>query len=256
MHSCGFGSTSLDKAINAFELRLHSDVRYDGFTGLKKANVSMRQTSQSPLAISRDQVVRATGRNPWDMTNEILYDLCQKYPDHTNQDAVLTKIHVIGRIYAAAIERRKNKKAEETNDTFYISSVVPALMASELDQWICRAKAVEPNTQVAMEVMVEAHGRTTELFKSISDLEKRSLASKYLHFHVPDLFYIYDSRAAKALRGLHKVLGKQPRYELRGDAEYQKFVGKCALLKSLCETRFGISLSPRQLDTLLLAIAF
>src|SRR5947208_3402490 len=121
----------------------------------------MRQTSQSPLAISRDQVVRATGRNPWDMTNAMLYDLCRKYPDHTNQDAVLTKIHVIGRIYAAAIERRKNKKAEETNDTFYTSSVVPALMASELDQWIRGAKAVEPNTQAAMEVMVEVHGRTT-----------------------------------------------------------------------------------------------
>jgi hypothetical protein len=188
------------------------------------------------------------------MTNAILYDLCQKYPDHTNQDAVLTKIHVVGRIYAAAIERRRNKKAGETNDTFYISNVVPALMASELDEWIRRAKAVELNTQAALEVMVEVHGRTTELFKSISDLEKRSLASKYLHFHVPDLFYIYDSRAAKALRGLHKVLGRQPRYDMLGDAEYQKFVGKCAVLKSLCETNFGISLSPRQLDTFLLAV--
>ena len=73
---------------------------------------------------------------------------------------------------------------------------------------------------------------------------------------MPDLFYIYDLRAARALRGLHKVLGRQPRYEMWGDAEYQKFVGKCAVLKSLCETRFGISLSPRQLDTLLLAITF
>lgn len=216
----------------------------------------MRQTSRSLLAISRDQVVRATGPNPWDMTNAMLYELCQNYPDHTNQDAVLTKIHVVGRIYAAAIERRRNKKAEETNDTFYISSVVPALMASELDQWIRRAKAVEPNTQAAMEVMVEVHGQTTELFKSISDLEKRSLASKYLHFHVPDLFYIYDSRAAKALRGLHKVLGRRLRNEMWGDAEYRKFVGKCDVLKSLCETKFGISLSPRQLDTLLLAITF
>jgi hypothetical protein len=190
------------------------------------------------------------------MTNELLYNLCQKYPDHTNQDAVLTKIHVIGRIYAAAIERRKNKKAEETNDSFYISSVVPALMASELDQWIQRAKAVEPNTQAALEVMVRVHGQTTELLKSISDLEKRSLASKYLHFHVPDLFYIYDSRAAKALRGLHKLLGRlpRPRSEMRGDAEYNNFVGKCVVLKSLCEAKFGISLSPRQLDTLLLAI--
>jgi hypothetical protein len=28
-----------------------------------------------------------------------------------------------------------------------------------------------------------------------SGLNKRSLASKYLHFHVPELFYISDSRA-------------------------------------------------------------
>jgi hypothetical protein len=186
----------------------------------------------------------------------MLYDLCQKYPDHTNQDAVLTKIHVIGRIYAAAIERRKNKKANETNDSFYISNVVPALMESEIDQWIRRANAVEPSTPVALEVMVQVHSQTTELFKSISDLEKRSLASKYLHFHVPDLFYIYDSRAANALRGLHRILGRLPRNEMLGDATYSSFVRRCAVLKSFCETKFGISLSPRQLDTFLLAITF
>jgi len=42
----------------------------------------------------------------------------------------------------------------------------------------------------------------TDIFTKISGIEKRSLSSKYLHFHFPDLFFLYDSRAVTSSRRL------------------------------------------------------
>ena len=39
----------------------------------------------------------------------ILYHLCKDNFQHEQEDVILTKVLFIGRIYAAAIERRKNK---------------------------------------------------------------------------------------------------------------------------------------------------
>ena len=45
----------------------------------------------------------------WDFGNNILYHLCKDNFQHEQEDVILTKVLFIGRIYAAAIERRKNK---------------------------------------------------------------------------------------------------------------------------------------------------
>jgi hypothetical protein len=39
-----------------------------------------------------------------------------------------------------------------------------------------------------------------------------------------------------------------------GDPKYSNFAAKCALVKSRCKTDFGIRLSPRELDYLLLSM--
>lgn len=204
------------------------------------------------LMLRRTQVVRAMRSSPWDFTNRILYDLCRRYPDHKDQGVALAKILLIGRVYAAAIERRRSK--EETNDDFYITIVEPKLRRSRLDQWLEQARAVRPNAPEALDVILEVHGRTTRLFRRISGLEKRSLASKYLHFHVPRLFYIYDSRAAKGLRSVAPIVGRASRCTGVGDNEYRKFVEKCRQLREYCEATFGLRISPQQLDNLLLAL--
>ena len=49
----------------------------------------------------------------WDFSNKVLYELCSNCPTHKIKYEVLAKIFFIGRIYAAAIERRKNKKSDE-----------------------------------------------------------------------------------------------------------------------------------------------
>jgi hypothetical protein len=85
-------------------------------------------------------------------------------------------------------------------------------------------------------------------------MQKRSLASKYLHFHVPQMFYIFDTRAVKATREFSDVLPRATKLTGQGDDEYRKFAEKANSLARLCEDKFGLSLSPRQLDNLLLKV--
>jgi hypothetical protein len=200
----------------------------------------------------RRHVEKAMQRNAWHFSNEVLYDLCREHPLHTEIDVVLAKILLIGRVYAAAIERRRSKN--EGNDNFYTTTVAPKIINSQIDRWIEAAKKPKPASAGALDVMIEMHGRTTQLFSEISGLEKRSLASKYLHFHVPQLFFIYDTRAVEGMRAVSQIVGRVSSYTGSGDKEYRKFAEKCSRLRSHCEAEFGAPLSPRQLDNLLLAL--
>lgn len=190
----------------------------------------------------------------WDAGNRVLYDLCREHPAHTDNGEVLAKILLIGRVYAAAIERRRTKSDDHDNDRFYVETVAPAIRASNIDKWLRRARAVEPGTPDGTRALIAVHGDTTRLFSEISQLEKRSLASKYLHFHVPKLFFIYDSRAVEAMREFSDVLPRAGRTDGTGDNEYRKFAGKCLALVDYCEKAFGLHLLPRQVDNLLLKV--
>ena len=200
----------------------------------------------------RNRVVNAMKPTCWDLGNKLLYDLCRLHPSHDEADAVLAKIWLIGRSYAAAIERRKEKG--DPNDDFYVDKVAPKIQRSKMDSWINKAKRVRPGTTDALNTMIEVHANTTDLLFEISDLKKRSLASKYLHFHVPKLFYIYDSRAVEALAKFSFVMPKAPRSTSFGDDEYRKFTKKCDLLRQKIESEFGLLPTPRQLDNLLLSV--
>ncbi len=213
----------------------------------------MRKSQAHPIC--RGRVEQARAPNPWDLTNKILYDLCRDHPKHIDREAVLAKIQIIGRVYAASIERRKNKGEEETTNSFYLSRVSPLILRSKLDEWIDKSRATDPDSEGALAVMVKVHNLTTELFSKISGLNKRSLASKYLHFHVPDLFYIFNSRAEGAIRQLRSFIGKARTPINSGDRTYSNFAAKCAFVKSRCKTDFGIKLSTRELDNLLLSVS-
>ncbi len=202
--------------------------------------------------LTRDIVLQSMSPTPWEFSNQLLYKLCAQYPDHTDTGEVLAKILLIGRVYAAAIERRKNKQDDDQNDAFYIHTVAPTIQASQIDEWLYHARSVEPGTKESFTTLVNAHNNVTELFNKISGLDKRSLASKYLHFHVPKLFFIYDSRAAKAIRAFSYLLPRATRSDGIGDNEYRKFAEKCQHLVTICRTSFGLNLLPRHIDNLLL----
>jgi len=209
----------------------------------------------------QNAVNHARDPNPWDIGNSVLYKLCQEHPLHEEEQAVLAKVWLIGRAYAAAIERRRPRKEKdayikEENDVFY-HKVVGEIKKSPIDKWISKIKKEhnEPTIKSLNDIL-SVHANVTKLFTDISGLQKRSLASKFLHFHVPELFYIYDSRAVKVMNRLASILSfeKNPTTVDTHDPEYSKFAEKCLHLQTYIEKEFKVLLTPRQIDNLLLNI--
>jgi hypothetical protein len=204
--------------------------------------------------LTRTLVKAASSPSPWDLGNRVLYDLCRKHQRHRDVPSILAKVWLIGRSYAVAIERRKTKSSE--NDDFYLSRVAPVIRRSGIDRWIDSLSMHRRIDATSMNAVLAVHGKVTELFSRISGLQNRSLASKYLHFHRPDLFYLYDTRAVAALRTLTPIVGRASRGGDAGgvDSEYRKLVEKCSRLTAHVRERFGVRLTPRQVDNLLLRL--
>jgi len=217
-------------------------------TALSVSDLDIRDLLQNAVNHARNP-------NPWDLGNSVLYRLCQENSLHNEDQAILAKIWLIGRSYAAAIERRRPGELEkEDNDDFYIKTVVPTIRKSHIDQWISElGKKYKKTTIESLNDILFVHAKVTNLFAEISGLQKRSLASKYLHFHLPELFFIYDQRADKRIKSLFSRLNFQksiPTVE-EHDHEYRKFFEKCLHLQSCIEKEFKTLLTPRELDNLL-----
>jgi hypothetical protein len=205
------------------------------------------------IKITKHHVNRAIKKSRWDFGNKILYDMCANYPHHKSIDQIVAKIWFIGRSYAAAIERRKN--ATEYNEDFYTEVVGPVMMKSGIDQWIAEINRFRFPTLDNIEKILAVHGSLMNLIKKMTGMGKRSLASKYLHFHKPNLFFIYDSRAINSIRKLTPPTKTNLRIRTNIDVEYAKFCLRCIKLRDAIKSKFDTHLSPRELDNLLLAIA-
>lgn len=186
----------------------------------------------------------------WDLGNEVLYGLCREYPKHDKEEEVLAKVWLVGRSYSAAIERRR-KSLKVTGEKFYTEVVWPKMRHAKVDTWLGPLYKFRQPTLDNCSQIIAAHKNLTNLFKDISGLEKRSLASKYLHFHIPRLFYIYDSRAAEALA---RVVGRGIKASAikEYDNVYAEHFMRCMELVTRIERECGIHLSPRRLDDYLL----
>ena len=145
-----------------------------------------------------EEIEKAMQNNVWYFGNEILYKMCRENFEHTNDQHIVAKILFIGRIYAAAIERRKTKN-NDINDNFYIDAVAPAFRKSDIDKYLTQLKSFKSLEIDNLKFALETHYYLTKVINKITELKKRSLVSKYLHFHLPELFFIYDTRAVQAL---------------------------------------------------------
>ncbi len=194
-------------------------------------------------------VKEALSVTAWDFGNQVLYDLCAANPGHTRDDIIIAKVWLIGRSYAAAIERRRSTDVA-VGDAFYETVVAPKIRLSGIDNWF-RALVTSSNEDMALNL--ETHMRVMRLFTEISGLEKRSLASKYLHFHCPARFHIYDSRAHKAISNLTEPIGKSLPSLREHDNVYARFSLRCQALNERIASLADRHLSPRELDKVLLA---
>ncbi len=199
-------------------------------------------------------VKEALSETDWDFSNGILYDLCTNHPRHTRDDIIMAKVMLIGRAYAASIERGRRIDGD-TGDDFYKNKVARKIRESGIDKWF-RTLDKSLNDKISenenMALNLETHMNVMKLFNSISRLDKRSLAAKYLHFHFCDRFYIFDSRAQKAISRLTEPIGRSHLRLRKHDNVYARFYLRCEALNSEIARLMGRRLSPRELDKVLL----
>lgn len=187
----------------------------------------------------------------WNLANKILYEMCEDYPYHQNEDEIVAKIWLIGRSYAAAIERRKN--AEGFKGDFYYDAVAPKLLevGKQLDTKINNLFSDFEDSDFFIKLF-DCHFFLTNIFKSLTELDKRSLSSKYLHFHKPHCVFIYDSITRSNINKL--VTKDKEKIELyKGfDKEYVDYCIRIVELQKFIQKDFGLKLTPREIDTFLL----
>lgn len=185
----------------------------------------------------------------WMLGNNVLYDLCKKYPLHNNDEEIRAKIWLIGRSYAASIERRRSKN--HINDDFYdyvTKEFINFNKKENFDKELNEIKKLNFNDK-SLNKILELHNKLTIFFKKLTGLEKRSLASKYLHFHAP-IFPIYDSRAKDSL---NKIIKGQ--IFTKGDKEYSRFCNKILFLFNEIKKETNKEPTIREIDTYLVKIA-
>lgn len=216
--------------------------------------------------ISRKQIdsiiIKALEYNPWKLSNDILYKICEDYPSNTDKDAVLAKTLIIGRVYSAALERGVGEKKTKGGD-FYIKSVFPKV-SSFFSSTVVISKLNYLMSSVDFNVAIEVHGMLVKSLHGLRKSNKISFASKYLDFHYPNRFYIFDSRARKAIGILNHHFNNGERLSQQHkinssknvNREYLSFVSKCELLREKVRIYSQRNeLSIRDFDTILINIA-
>jgi hypothetical protein len=186
----------------------------------------------------------------WDLGNDVLYALCADHPGHTAADAIIAKMWLIGRSYAAAAERR-HIEDNLSGDEFYTKSLAPTIINKKIDLWFQELKCDKTNSR---ELNLRTHKKMVELLKELTGHNKRSLASKYLHFHFPGRFFIYDNRSSTSV---WQVLARGRKHEIPAqlanvDKDYQKFFSGCEQLSLCIRGLIGKSPTPREVDKVLL----
>ena len=196
----------------------------------------------------------ARSRDRWQYGNGILYRMCREDPKHDDPDVAAAKVWLIGRSYAAAIERRKN--ADGFSGDFYHDVVAPKMtsISNELDSRLEKINATECPDENAADLILSTHHLLMKAFYEITGLEKRSLAAKYLHFHCPAAFYIYDRIASREARKLVSLdRGESESFRIEDvDPEYRDFFLRCLEIKAATLELYGRELTPREVDRVLL----
>jgi len=190
----------------------------------------------------------------WNVGNSILYEMCQKYPFHTDRAEIIAKVWLIGRSYAAQIERNKNNK--NVSDDFYSDIVAPTFERG-FDDLLTPIRALSGKSLDREDIptILKAHHNAVQFIKKITNDNKRSFVSKYFHFHFPNLFFIYDSRVANII---NSVIGKLPQ-EYKSilercdqfDPIYGDFTLRCLYFMDYCNKE-NIPITLREIDSFLI----
>lgn len=186
--------------------------------------------------------------------NTVLYRMCEEQPNHSGADSeiITSKIWIIGRSYAAAIERGVDKNKFDIKNKEHVKQLTTDLQKSKLDDQINEIRRINRITEDNLELLLNTHKTLVDIFFKHTGMHKRSLASKYLHFHAPNAVFIYDSIASGRLRD--RYLRQRVDYKGNHDNNYEQFCLKMLKYREeeLEPKLGGIEATPRILDAVLM----
>lgn len=200
-------------------------------------------------------ILKIKSDNIWDITNQTLYDLCEKYPSHTNPGEIVAKVIIIGRVYAAALERGKATEHAK-GDEFY-RTAVPDAMTQAFNLPEANNLATKLKSNPDFKDAIRLHEIINSHLKPLRGINKVSFTSKYLHFHFPNAYYIFDSRANIGLPILEKMFEEKfirDQY-FKNTTPYGKFYCRAEFIRNHLKKLMGEHLTHREFDSLLLHIS-
>jgi len=201
-----------------------------------------------PTQEELDAVIQAFDES-WGAVDEVLYRACREHPLHNDRRAIMCKMVVVGRCYAAGIERLVTpRKGEQAVDRIGDCLARHGAVIDGIIQGLPDPEA--PLTPAPMRIVVRQHGRLTRLLARhlTKGRYPTSFVSKYLHFHRP-IVPIYD---AYCLAGLTKAVHWDQK-EIpfgppgRADRGYYQFCARFMRLHEACRDA-GLAPSVKDLD--------
>jgi hypothetical protein len=202
---------------------------------------------------ARKWFVRAQHEYQYRYGMDTLYEMCQRVPDHRDLGRTMSKVWLIGRSHSASLERRRDSKGFRNP---YDATAVRLQKDRTFTRLLVHARRSQPSETTydarhlgAIHALVS---RLAALFQGTTGMWKVSLASKYLHFHVPEV-PIYDSISSTALRMLVPKKDVPPEavgcWEL--DDAYGRHLARFAAARSILSSH-GYNVTARNLDMFLL----
>lgn len=131
-------------------------------------------------------------------TDEVLYDMCRKWPNHRDLSIVQAKVRIIGRVYATGVERKGKK--DKTKGIYETVAEILQKNQNWIDSEINELNRFKGLSIPSYERILRLHGNIVRLLrkKTRSKLNFRSFVSKYLHFHIP-IVPLFDSVASNTI---------------------------------------------------------
>lgn len=192
--------------------------------------------------ISREFIADTLAQSILDPRTRALYELCFMHRHHFQDEIVADKLRMIVRMCA---------EHGLAVNAFSPEYAAHRLGRSGVDRWFAGIATAE---QLDPALVFEMHKRVMAVFADLPAEQARAIASKYLHFHFPELFFLYDSRVAAAAYALGQgECGYLARSE--HDPEYGRFFACCRKLSERLVGPAGRRLNPRELDRVLRAWA-
>jgi len=214
-----------------------------------------------------EKIEKSIRENDWDFGNKVLYDLCTHNFEHKEDKKIIAKVWLIGRAYAASVERQRtisdNNSENISAEKYYKDFIAPRLKESEIDAKLLTLKASKRINYDNLKEILNLHSRLIEILKddpnNKNKQNRRSFSSKYLHFHLPELFFIYDSIAYASLNKYKLFIDTNSLKKLKKeykdenvDPAYTDFFLACYLLKEHINEEHDERFNCRNLDNLLL----